>query len=369
MTETEPYTDFQLVVKEASNFVNRANIGNRNESYWTVHFPVTNFWSTTMQGRKIFSDFTELDETVLSLQNFFIEEEKDLQAPLKEAQAEVEKWAEQSNQEEDYKAQIKKSQEERVLTKWYAENKELTALKLMIGAYILFASGVPLKDTKRDETEPPAHQLPTMQTQLRRLRTRAEQAEAASKDPGVQTDIRKALHKQAKKDTEKLDEADGTEKMRKVLIKIADKECWPYGGESIDELYDMLPDGDNLKIIDDIVKNVDVGIEPPPALGIELPPSVAPAPAGAPRPAYRKLSAAPAEPSVIGTPPTKALSPIKALSPPRSPLHERVQNSNSPHLQKQDPNHVVNQIFAFLKGAVKLRKHSKKRENHWTYRM
>ena len=71
--------------------------------------------------------------------------------------------------------------------------------------------------------------------------------------------------------------------MRKVLIKIADKECWPYGGESIDELYDMLPDGDNLKIIDDIVKNVDVGIEPPPALGIELPPSVAPAPAGAPR--------------------------------------------------------------------------------------
>lgn len=337
----EPYTDFQLVEEEASDFVDRANKKNRNDFYWTFHFPGNDFWSTTVRSQLIFSDFTELDETVLSLQNFFIAEEEDVRALWKAAQAEVKKRAKQRVVDEDNTERIKKNQEERArVHKWYKENKELTDFKLIIGAYILFASGVPLKNTERPETKTPAH---------KRIRERAIQAEAVSKDPEYPKEIRDQFLIQAVADRKKVDEEDGTAEMKSVLSKIADKECWPYGGKSIYDLYDMLPDGDNLKTIDDIVANIDHIV-----VNVELPPSVG-APAAAPPrspPSYRTLP-------LMGSPPTNA------SSPSRSPLHKKVQNS--PQLKNKDPNHVVEETFKFLKGAVALRRHHKIREKRWKY--
>lgn len=186
----------------------------------------------------------------------------------------------------------------------------------------------------------------------------------------------------------------GIEQMEQVLISIAEKRSWPWrtqvGTLSPENLYLMLPEGDNEEQIDRIVaSSKPTGIRLPPSvaapaaapspvmpvMGSEpssvAPTAAAPSPAE-PRPLYRDLSAAPSpvmpvtgsKPSLVA-PPAAALSPLRVGSQPSSPaysayspLYESIRSStqNTP-LKNRNPLDVLEHISEFLKGAVELRKH------------
>ena len=295
------------------------------------------FWRDTVSHYDFFADlqntnYEKMDEIVFSLQRFLNETENDVQRNKKVLMdtLAVQQLGE-ALQKEERAALI---DAHAFVEDWYANNDEtLTHLKLLVGAYILFASGIDLK--KNQYHQPREKPLLTIDEMRKR----------------------------------------STERMQDVLLSIAEKRSWPWRTQakpsSPQVLYEMLPNGDNEEQIDQIVASS----KPE---GIRLPPSVAPtaaAPSPAePRPLYRDLSAAPSPP-VMGSkpslvaPPAAALSPLRMGSKPSSPaqsaysspLLESIRSSTrGTPLMDRNPRDVLDEISKFLKCALALRKHCKR---------
>ena len=300
------------------------------------------FWRDTEAHYDFFADlqntnYEQMDKIVFSIQRFLNETEENVKSNKKDLMDTLALSA--ALQKEERAALI---DAHAFVEDWYANNDEtLTHLKLLVGAYILFASGI---DLKKNQYHQP-REKPFLSIAEMRKRS--------------------------------------TERMQDVLLSIAEKRSWPWRTQaetsSPQVLYEMLPNGDNEEQIDQIVASS----KPE---GIRLPPSVAPtaaAPSPAePRPLYRDLSAAPSPP-VMGSkpslvappaaapvrPPAAALSPLRMGSKPSSPaqsaysspLLESIRSSTrGTPLMDRNPRDVLDEISKFLKCALALRKHCKR---------
>lgn len=116
------------------------------------------FWRDTVSHYNFFADlrktkFKKMDEIVFSLQNFLIQTESDVKQNEKALRDHMYHLRMKQGATFDERLEAARAEEalesaHAIVAHWYADNHEpLTHLKLLVGAYILYASGIDLKKT------------------------------------------------------------------------------------------------------------------------------------------------------------------------------------------------------------------------------